>query len=940
MADYTLTAKLLADTKGFINGFKEAQSKLENVGTKFNSIGKQISGIGDKLTKSITLPAIGAATALGSITLVKGWNRLTGIDTAQAKLYGLGHSAESVEGIMQNALDAVRGTAFGMDEAATTAANATAAGVEIGKDLTRYLTITGDAAAIAGSSMADMGSIMNKVQTAGKAYNGELQMLSERGLPIYQWLAKEAKVSEDAIFKMASNGEISTKMFLSAIENNIGGAAKIMGEKSLVAGISNIGASISRIGANFLDAGGQGGGFFSTLKPLLMDFNTKLEVVEKKAADLGVAFGNSFNAFIDKVSEIKSRFDGLDSSTQSLILKATAIGTGFLVGIGPAIKILGGLVSGFGTLTTVVGFLLSPIGLIVGGLVALGVAFGVAMAKSETFRDKVFGAFSKVQEIATSIASFLAPILSSLFDKGVEGAKTFASEIGGKLLNAFEVISSVVMTVADVVGQFVSSIMDGFKGAGGEVSTLSTLFLGFNPVLKIAMMILSQFGGDIAQGFSQMATLVTPILNTLGQALGQLAAAIIPMVMNVISTLIPIVLQLGQVVMNIVSTALPILLGIFNQLIPVIMSIVTTVIELIGQLLPLVSVVIDALVPVIMVLADSIMNIVSAVAPALIAIISAIVEAFKTIIPIVMSVLTVVINVVANIIAAITPIIAFIAGVITNIMAIISPIIAFIANIMASIFAAIRPIVSFATGVFNTVFSVVSGVFRNITSFITGSIQTVSNIISRLSGIVSGVFNNIRSTVVSIMSTVSSIITGVFSAITNSWQGLQGFVTGVFSGIGSAVNQLVGQVKGFVNGVIGGINSAIGLINKIPGVSISRIPQLQRGTDDWGGGFARMNEGGRGELVKLPNGSQVIPHDVSMRYAREAGRQQGSSMVIGNSNQDVSMNTGRIENLLEQINNRGFIFNVNGQKLAEVTKDDFDRENGRTIGMTERWELS
>ena len=33
-----------------------------------------------------------------------------------------------------------------------------------------------------------------------------------------------------------------------------------------------------------------------------------------------------------------------------------------------------------------------------------------------------------------------------------------------------------------------------------------------------------------------------------------------------------------------------------------------------------------------------------------------------------------------------------------------------------------------------------------------------------------------------------------------------------------------------------------------------------------------MNEGGRGELVNLPNGSQVIPHDVSMKYAKEAGK--------------------------------------------------------------------
>lgn len=66
-----------------------------------------------------------------------------------------------------------------------------------------------------------------------------------------------------------------------------------------------------------------------------------------------------------------------------------------------------------------------------------------------------------------------------------------------------------------------------------------------------------------------------------------------------------------------------------------------------------------------------------------------------------------------------------------------------------------------------------------------------------------------------------------------------------------------------------------GLINKIPGVNIGEISQLYRGTDKWGGGFTYMNEGGCGELAMLPGGTRVIPHDVSMKYAREAGRQQG-----------------------------------------------------------------
>ena len=229
--------------------------------------------VGDKLTSRITKPAITATSALTGLTLAKGFNRLTGIDDAKAKLKGLGHDAESVTEIMNSAMESVKGTSYGMDAAATTAASAVAAGIQPGKELTRYLSLTADAAAIAGASMADMGSIINKVQTSQIAYTDDLNQLADRGLPIYQWLAEAAGITAAEVKEMASEGQISSQMFLDAIEKNIGGAAKIMGESSFTAAISNIGASISRIGANFLDAGGKGGGFFSTLKPMLTDFN-------------------------------------------------------------------------------------------------------------------------------------------------------------------------------------------------------------------------------------------------------------------------------------------------------------------------------------------------------------------------------------------------------------------------------------------------------------------------------------------------------------------------------------------------------------------------------------------------------------------------------------------------------------------------------------------
>lgn len=924
----------MADAHGFIKGFDKAQESLANVqrtvsnaGKKFESIGKSLSSAGDKLTNSITKPALVATGALAGLTLVKGFNRLTGIDDAKAKLKGLGHDAKGVEKIMTSALEAVKGTSYGMDAAATTAAGAVAAGIKPGKELTRYLSLTADTAAIAGVSMSEMGSAINKVQTSQVAYTDNLNQLADRGIPIYQWLAKEAGVAAADVKDMASDGKISSEMFLKAIEKNIGGAAKTMGESSFTAAVSNIWASVSRIGANFLDAGGQAGGFFSTVKPLLTDFNNSLGVVEEKAAVLGVKFGEVFNGFLDKAAELKARFDGLSPSMQGVILKTAAIGAAIAIGIGPALKIIGSLMTGFGTLASVVSLLISPVGLIVIGIAALGVAFGIAMVKSEEFRNVVMSAFELVKGVVQDVASTLLPILKNMWSGGIEGVNSFADGIGGKLLGVFETVKSVLMTVVDVVGQFVSSIISGFQGAGGQVNTLSTLFLGFNPILKMAMLVLTQFGPQIAAGFSEIASMAMPMLVMLGETLGQLAAAVIPMVMNVVASLIPIIITLGTSLMEIVLAVLPVLISLFMQIVPVVMSLVSTVMGLVSQLLPLVSVVIDALVPVLMMLVDVILNIVQAVAPALIVIIGAVIAIFQAIMPVVMAVLTTVINVMANIIAAIMPIIAIVAGVITSIISIIAPIVTFIAGIIASIFNVIRPIATFVSGVFTTVFTIISGVFRSIAQFIASSIQASANTIAKLSGTVSGVFNSIWSSVSSVMSRVSSKIQAVFTAITTSWTGLKTFVSSVFSGIGDNMQTLVNRVKGFVNGVIGGINTAIGLINKIPGVNISRIPQLQRGTDDWMGGFARMNEGGRGEMVMLPSGSQVIPHDVSMKYAREAGQANArkADMVRSFDNKDSHQPIpAEIPVILD------------GREIARASVDDITKLQKRSAKRRER----
>lgn len=74
----------------------------------------------------------------------------------------------------------------------------------------------------------------------------------------------------------------------------------------------------------------------------------------------------------------------------------------------------------------------------------------------------------------------------------------------------------------------------------------------------------------------------------------------------------------------------------------------------------------------------------------------------------------------------------------------------------------------------------------------------------------------------------------------------------------SAVSNAFGAVKDFFTG----------------GDSTVTIGQKATGTPYFKGGLTRINEGGRGEIVNLPNGTQIIPHDVAKKS------QGGSSIVV------------------------------------------------------------
>lgn len=292
---------VLASTKG---AGAQIVSEIGEAGDRAGSqAGTKASSAFGRIFSSSVAPLV--AKAIGGISIgsvfgtafAKGFNRLKAIDVAQAKLRGLGNDADAVSVIMQNASASVKGTAFGLDAAATAAAGAVAAGIQPGEQLEAVLKSVSNSAAASGSSMEEMGAIYNKVASVGKAQNDVLAQVADRGIPIYQALGKQLGVTADEVFKMASDGKINFEQFEKAMTAAAGNVATEMGN-TLPGAFANAQAALGRFGANILT------GIYPALTKFFLAFQGWMKPVEA----FGKVIGAQIGAGITKAGEAISAF--------------------------------------------------------------------------------------------------------------------------------------------------------------------------------------------------------------------------------------------------------------------------------------------------------------------------------------------------------------------------------------------------------------------------------------------------------------------------------------------------------------------------------------------------------------------------------------------------------------------------------------------------------
>lgn len=190
---------------------------------------------------------------------------------------------------------------------------------------------------------------------------------------------------------------------------------------------------------------------------------------------------------------------------------------------------------------------------------------------------------------------------------------------------------------------------------------------------------------------------------------------------------------------------------------------------------------------------------------------------------------------------------------------------------------------------------VVKEIFNFAGEFIVGTFDTIGVAIDALLTMFKGII---------------SFLSGVFKTDWESvWNGCKEFVGTAFSGLADMVKVPINAVISIVNGAISKINSIHFTVPEwVPGIggkgweglNIPQIPTLAKGTDNWQGGIVQISEKG-GEIVDLPSGSRVYPHDESVQIARQEARKNFSVKIAKLADSIVVREETDIDKIAEAI---------------------------------------
>lgn len=730
---------------------------------------------------------------------------------------------------MNDALASVKGTAFGLGDAATVAASLSASGVKEGGQLTKVLKTVADTAQISGRSLTDIGTIFGSVAARGKLQGDDMLQLMSSGIPVLQMLGKHLNKTSAEVSDMVSDGKIDFQTFADAMQEGLGGAAQSAGT-TFAGALANVKAALSRLGETAATPVLNGlRGLFNQAIPLIDAFTAAVSPTLEK---VGVGLQKGLEQAIPTVTAF---FDKLGKS-QTVQQFAS-----YLASLKDDLKELGSSLSGAaGAVWNVISEPLSEL---------YNQAKGQLPAVADGFKT-LLHAVSGLLDYMSAHADAIIPLAKGitaliLASKGISAVSAGLKTVSGGL-KAISATASGVEKTATAAFDMIGKISDAGNAAGalkqlaGSFNIVKAAQSAWSAVTKAATAVQLAFSAALdANPFILVIAGITAVVAALtwfftqtetGKQLWNSFATWFTGIWNQISTACQPALQaIGTFITQTMSQ--------IQQIWQTGWTLITTILQ----------------------------------------------NIWNTIGPIIMTALTAIITGIQTFITTITPLLQ--AG-IQNIQTIFQTATTIISTVWNGLWNTISTVVQGAwtiiTTIINTALTVIQGIIQLALAVVNGNWSAAW---SAIQGIASAVWGGIQGVVSAGVGMVSGVVSAACSTIrsvwTALWNGVGSIVSSVWGGIVGTVSNMVGRVGSVVSGIGGTVRSAVsGAGSWLVSAGRNIIQGLINGiTGMVGSLYSSITNALSGLVDKAKNALGI--HSPSRVFRDEVGVMVGRGMALG-----------------------------------------------------------
>lgn len=689
-------------------------------------------------------------------------------------------------------------------------------------------------------------------------------------------------------------------------------ATTLAGKESMSGLLTIVNASAADFDKLTEAINGSSGSAEAMAAKMLDNLKGQLTLLKSAVEGIAITIGDKLLPYLKKfvswVQKAADYINNLSDAQVDSIMKWAAIAAAIppiIMVFGKVVTMVGTVQRTFGTITKtianfggIIGTITSPAGIVIGVLAAIAVA-AVLIIKN----------WDQVKAFLQNVGNWF----KNAFEKAgfsVQGFKDKFTSIGNTVGNIAGKISSFVKNIAGIFKkEFAGSIGEGADAAGGAFETIvggavaafDTIVTAVDKGLKAFNAILEFFGGAFAGNWDSAAQDFRNSIKNIFPP--DIAAGII----NVFNTLLPGIKAVASGIKATFTGLVQDVKKIFDGFTTIFKGIGTMLKGIFsgdwkGALNGLKTIARGAL--------SGLVNIIKAPFKLIAGTVKGAINSFKNL-NIVKSIFTAVGNAIKKVLSRCGVDMKKFSANLNNIKTRASSIINNLKTIFSTVFGAIGKVVRAAANVIATIFGkkisstcstakavlqalkiVVGVVFGAIATLIKKSMAVIVPVVkvafSAIKGAISAAVNTIASLisgVLTIFDGLTTFISGVFTGNwRKAWEGIKTIFKGVFDSLAALCKAPINAVIGIINGAISGINKlnisipdwVPGLGGKSFGINIPTIPMLYKGTDNWKGGAAIIHDRG-GEIVDLPQGSRVYPHDKSVEMARKDGAAQSGS---------------------------------------------------------------